>query len=147
MDNLTWINNLSEAKVLAKLAEQKLHVFTQTTGKAPFDMILVSKKNLFRISVKGTWIKKQKTTNSYTIQLRRIRSNKKKNIIYNFDNSECDILAIYIKDLDKVCFIPSLLIKTKGQIALREEKSRFSTSNWIISEWEDISKTLKYLED
>ncbi len=147
MDNSTWMNNLSEAKVLAKFAENRMHVFTQTTGKAPVDMILLEKNNLYKISVKSTGSLKNKDTTSYLIELRRIRTNKHKNVIYNFDNKVCDILAVYINELDKICFIPANLIKTKGQIALREEKSKFSSSNWIISEWEDINKTLKILED
>ena len=145
MDMLTWINSLSEAKVLAKLAEQKLHTFTQTTGKAPFDIVLLYKQKLFRISVKGTWIKKN-SNHAYTIQLKRVRHNKKVNIIYPFDSNECDILAVYICDIDKVCFMPAKLVG-KNAINIRETNSNFSQTNWIVSEWEDVNKSLQYLED
>ena len=76
------------------------------------------KNKIIRVSVKGT-LTKRGNSGSYQIQISRVRSNKKTNKIYKFNNEECDVLAIYIYEIDTVCFLDSSKIKTTRSINLR----------------------------
>ena len=119
MDDKTWVGSLAEIKVIAALTMDKFHVFSQITGKAPYDLIAVKNNKIIRISVKGTICRINKRAYSYSIQIGRVRSNKNKNIVYKFNNMECDVLAVYIQEIDVVCFIPSNEIKSGRGLTLK----------------------------
>lgn len=142
MDDKTWIGGLSELKVMTELSKQKFYVFNQISGKAPFDLIAYKGNKLFRISVKGSYRSAIKG-DRYEIQIGRVRSNKNKNIVYKFNHNECDIVAVYIHEIDKVCFINSMDIKNGRIITLRESISKYSNSSnlnkaFIIDELKEI---------
>lgn len=126
MDNKTYLGAIGEAKVIAKLTEKKFHVFSQVTGKAPFDLIACNENKVYRISVKT--IEKQNKNGSYTVQLKSVRSNRTENKIVNFDNSSCDILAVYIVETDEVILLDAssitaksgLVVKRKGSLTVRQ---------------------------
>lgn len=135
MDDKTWIGGLAELKVMSELAKQRFHVFFQMSGKAPFDLIAYKNNNIVKISVKGSYRKIKTTTNSYEIQIGRVRSNKNKNVIYKFNPYECDIVAVYVNDIDKVFFVKSSDIKNGRVISLREKRSvHGKDSSFIMSE-------------
>lgn len=104
MDNKTYISQLSELKVMSGLASQGYHIFNQSSGKAPFDIIAYKDGLCKRVSVKATDSEPNKV-GKYQIQLRRIRSNKTSNKIYKIEENEFDILAIYILKEDKVIYV------------------------------------------
>lgn len=124
MDDRTYLGSLAEAKVIATLTEQKWFVFNQTSGKAPFDVVAYRDGILKRISIKGTSNKDE--YDSYLVQIGRVRSNKTSNTVHKFDSNECDVVAIYIKPLDKVCFISAQDITSGRAISLREVASTSS---------------------
>lgn len=134
MDIRTWIGTLSEQKVLTKLVEKQLHVFSQTSGKAPFDLIVLYKEKLLRISVKGTQTR-SKSSDHWVVQLRSIRSNRKVNTIHLYERESCDILAVYIEPIDKVCFFLSKDISQTSAITLNEERIKEATLEKILESW------------
>jgi hypothetical protein len=139
MDNKTKLGSLSELKVAARLTELDYHVFTQTSGKAPFDLIAYKDGVIFRISVKGTSVIDK--YGSYVVQIGSVRSNKTANNIVKFDFSTCDILAIYIQSNDKVCFIKSDRINAGRAICIRDIASKYAGKNkesWVISELQNF---------
>lgn len=119
MDNKTYLGAIGEAKVIAKLTEDKFHVFTQVTGKAPFDLVAVKDKMVYRISVKT--IEKKNRDGSYSVQLKSVRSNRTENKIINFDNTSCDILAVYIVELDEVIFRDANTITAKTALVIKRK--------------------------
>lgn len=138
MDQKTKLGSLAELAVSKRLTELDYHIFTQTSGKAPFDLIAYKDGEIFRISVKGTnTIDKY---GSHVVQIGSVRSNRTRNKVIKFSSSICDVLAIYIKPLDKVCFIKSDKISAGRAICLREVPSKMGAKNkgWIISELEMI---------
>jgi hypothetical protein len=135
MDDTSWIGGLAEVRVMAELTRQRFHVFNQVTGKAPFDLVAVKGGKLLKISVKGTFRKKSIKTSSYEIQIGRIRSNKSKNNVYKFNKYECDYLAVYINDIDKVCFIKSNKINSGRVITVRDSRSVYGKkTSFLISD-------------
>lgn len=117
MDNKTYLGAIGEAKVIAKLTEDKFHVFTQVTGKAPFDLVACKDSKIYRVSVKT--IEKKNKDGSYTVQLKSVRSNRTENRIINFDNTSCDILAVYIVETDEVIFKQASDIKAKSGLVIK----------------------------
>lgn len=120
MDDKTFAGSLAETKVMMRLTEFKYHVFNQISGKAPFDLVAYKDGMLYRISVKSNGGYGNKS--SYYVQLRRIRSNKTKNVIHMYDNSSCDYVAVYLSEVDKVCFFKSDDIKSKNILNIRKDE-------------------------
>ena len=124
MDNKTYLGSLGEAKVISKLTEEKFHIFSQITGKAPFDLIAVKENLLFRVSVKS--VEKSDKYNNYVVQLKSVRSNRHTNKIINFDNTSCDLLCVYIVDLDKVVILDAKQITAKSALSLGKKENIIS---------------------
>lgn len=125
MDNKTYLGSLGEAKVISKLTEEKFHIFSQITGKAPFDLIAVKENLLFRVSVKS--IEKSDKYNNYIVQLKSVRSNRHTNKIINFDNTSCDLLCVYVVDLDKVIILDAKQITAKSALSLGKKDNIISS--------------------
>ena len=119
MDNKTYLGAIGEAKVIAKLTEDHYHVFNQVTGKAPFDLITYKDGRLARVSVKT--IEKKNEYGTYTVQLKSVRPNRTGNTIVNFDNSSCDLLAVYILENDEVILLDSASIKAKSSLVVKRK--------------------------
>jgi len=115
MDEKTQISQLSELKVMTDLANQGYHIFNQVSGKAPFDIVISKGTELKRVSIKSNSQKPNKL-GKYQIQLRRIRSNKTKNKIYKIEDNEFDILAIYIKEEDRIVYLSINEVKGRSTI-------------------------------
>lgn len=118
MDNKTYLGTLSEIKVMCRLVEEGYDVFNQIAGKSPIDMIALKNGELKRVSVKSTQ-SKNSNSNNWCVQLKTVRSNKTKNTITNFDNTSCEILAIYIEPEDRVILYNAKDILTKTILIIK----------------------------
>lgn len=129
MDHKTWLGNLAEAKVIAALIEQGFDVFRSLSGKASVDLIALKDGQMLRVEVKGT--AQETVRGAHVIRIASTRSNRTRNLVRPFDASSSDILAVYIRALDTVCFISSALLHGRSYVNLREHPNR--TSNGLIS--------------
>lgn len=120
MDNKTYYSSLGESKVIYELTKKGYHIFNQVSGKAPFDIVIYKEGVLKRISIKSC-AKKPNTVGNYSIEVGRVRSNKTSNKIYKFSKDECDILAVYIVDLDEVIYLDSEYAHDKRQININRK--------------------------
>lgn len=75
--------SIGEAKAIAYFLSAGYDVFVQFPGKSPFDLVVHRKGNLYRVSVKSTSVDKV-----------NLRQHTRKGV-KTFDNTSCDILAIY----------------------------------------------------
>lgn len=138
MDDKTWMSAVSEAKVSADLAFNRFDVFNQETGKAPFDKVVHKDGKILRISVKSVLSSKDGV---HYVQLRSIRHNKTKNKIIHFDPESCDYVAVYLFELDKVCYLPSSEIGDRAEVNLRTEPTKFIAKDkrqWLIDDYLNI---------
>ena len=127
---------LGEAKVIAKLIEKGFSVFTQFSGKEEFDIVACKEKKLYRIQVKC--VKESQENGTFAVTLTSVYKLATGNVLRRFDKSKCDILAIYIRELDKVCFIKVEDIQGGTGIILRKELNQYTRAKgrhyWIIDD-------------
>ena len=119
MDDKTYYGSLAEAKVIAELTKQRFYVFNQVSGKAPIDLIALKGNETLRISVKSTTVRAP--SGAFAVQIGRVRSNKKSNFVYKFDPTTCEYVAIYLVELDKICFVKSSEIQTSRYFSIKED--------------------------
>lgn len=117
MDDKTYLGALGEARVIAELTRNRFHVFSQVSGKAPFDLVAYKDNQLYRISVKAVGKKDEKGV--YNIQPKTVRPNRTCNKITNFDNTSCDLLAIYLQEDDEVVIFKSSEVVVKSAMTIR----------------------------
>ncbi len=142
MDKRTWIGTLAECKVLAKLVEKQLHVFSQTSGKAPFDLVVLVNGQLLRVSVKGTQTKNN--FGNWEVQLRSIRSNRTQNTVHLYENNSCDILAVYVEPIDQVYFFLSKEITQSTALTITPDRISKATLDFVLESWQNgIAPALK----
>ena len=111
MDKKTYMSSVSEAKIVTDLTVRDFDIFTQSSGKSPFDLIAHKDGKILRVQVKSCGKKDKK--GRFNVQLKSVRHNKTENKIIKFDPNSCDLLAIYLFDADKICYfdpkkLPSL---------------------------------------
>ena len=104
MDKKTKLGSIAESRVLTELLKCEFSVFVQFSGKEPFDLAAYRDGIFVRIQVKSTTVRSLKG-DSFIVQLKSVRHNRTKNTIKRFDSSLCDVLAVYVDELDRVCFI------------------------------------------
>ncbi len=118
MNNL---GTIGEAKVLTYFVERGYNVFTQFDGKAPFDLVIYKEGTLKRVSVKSTaYCNLARTPKCWTVELKSTRLNRTKTVIRKFDNSTCDLLAVYIQPEDRVEVFDSKDIKATCALTIRK---------------------------
>lgn len=127
MDDKTYYSTKAETRVIYELTKAKYHVFSQVSGKAPFDLVAYRDNVLLRVSVKSV-VQKDKH-GSFVVQLKTVRSNKTENKITTFDNTSCDLLAVYLDETDQVCWLPTGKVKATSAITLATTGKKSSSSN------------------
>jgi len=120
---------LGESRVISELIKCKYEVFTQFSGKAPFDMVAYKDSTLYRVEVKSTRTRTKYDT-GWEVQLKRSRPNRSSNIIHKFDNTSCDILAIYIEPLDEVLLIQSVEVTTTCSLSILDNDLEGPSEGW-----------------
>lgn len=114
------LGDLAESKVIARLVELGFEVFVPLFCHSSIDLIAIKGKKQFKISVKGSSTKRGETFLTY---IRSIRTNNTQTKIVKFSSTHCDILAVYIRQLDVVCFLPAAEISESYMIGLRTSPS------------------------
>lgn len=119
MDVHTWGSTLAEMKVATVLTEQGYEVFNQISGKSPFDFVAHKDGSLLKVEVKSTMTKASKY-GSWEIAIKRTRSNRTSSTTHHFNGDLYDILAIYIHEIDRVCFFNSKLVTNQSSITINK---------------------------
>lgn len=101
---------LGEAAAIKHFIQNGYEIFTQFSGKAPFDFVAYLDNELYRVSVKSTTVRSP--SGRWVVQIRRKRHNRTGNMSFAFDNTSCDLVAVYIVPEDRVIIIDSTMIKT-----------------------------------
>lgn len=118
--------SLGEIAVAKELIKQGYEVYSGITDNTKYDLLAILDGQIYRVEVKSTK-QPEKRSGAYKIELKRTRSNKKKNTIYLFDNTEVDILGVYLEDIDRVMLFEARAIKAKSALTIRTEDESRST--------------------
>lgn len=103
---------LAEAKVISYLIENEYEVYVPFSNNSKYDVIAIKDGVVKKISVKFTSVKKNSET--WEIEMRQIfRGNGKINI-NKFDNTQYDLVAVYIGPKDKVVLVDATKAKKRG---------------------------------
>lgn len=116
MDKKTYMSSVSEAKIVADLTVQDYDIFTQSSGKSPFDLIAHKDGKILRVQVKSCGRKDSR--GRFNVQLKSVRHNKTENKIIKFDPNSCDLLAIYLFEVDKICYLDPKNLKSLNEIRI-----------------------------
>lgn len=93
--------SLGEAKALAYLVENGYDVFTQFSGKAPFDFVAGKDGKLYRVEAKATT--RRSNSGKWIVTISRTCMVKNKHARRrHFDKNQCDMLLVYIIPLDEI---------------------------------------------
>ena len=104
------LGELGEAKAICKFLADGYSIFTQFSGKCPYDIIIEKEGLLKRVEVKATKTL-SRSGKLWIFQLKSVRPNRKKNNIINFDGSLYDFVAFYIEPEDRLLVFKGSEIK------------------------------------
>jgi hypothetical protein len=105
-----------------KLTQIGYNIALPILDNQEYDLIAGYEGLLYKVEVKSSSVKA--LSGNWTVQIKKVRSNKSVNAITNFDNSLVDYLFVYTMDGD-CYFIPSECIDTKTTITIPGKYSSY----------------------
>ncbi len=111
------LGELGEAKAICKFISDGYSIFTQFSGKCPYDIIIEKNSELKRVEVKATQTL-SRSGKLWVFQLKKVRSNRSNNNITNFDGSLYDFVAFYIEPEDRLLVFKGNEIKEKASYGI-----------------------------
>ena len=97
-----------------KLTQSGYNISIPILDNQEYDLIAEFDTLLYKVEVKSTSVK---NNNSWSVQIKKVRSNRTSNNISNFDNKLVDYLFVYTLEGD-CYFIPSEDIDTTCQLTV-----------------------------
>lgn len=95
MDNKTYATNVGETLAKLYFETKGFFVYTNSSGKSEFDLVLSKDKELFTVEVKTVSSIQESTKGEYfEVQLKTVRSNKTENTIKHFNKTGLDYLVV-----------------------------------------------------
>lgn len=125
---------------MAVLLQHGYQVFVQFGGKCVIDLVAWKDGKTFTISVKSVACPLSRY-GAYAAQLRRIRGVRGKIKVHPFDPKSCDVLAVYIHEIDKVCFVKASDVTSASAVAFRMSASSFSSAR-LVQDFCDPAKVM-----
>ena len=110
--------SLGEVSVMKEFIRNGFEVYLPLTDNTKYDMLVHKDGVISRVECKSTDTLPNKN-GEYIVQIKRVRSNKTRNVVYHFDNSEVEFLAIYISHVDSVKILVASEILVKSEIRIK----------------------------
>ena len=123
MDDKTRAHILGESIAKLYFELEGYFVYTNSSGKAEFDLIISKEGKCFTVEVKTVSSLKTSSLGDYfEVQLKSVRANKTENVIHKFDNTNIDFLAV-VNVLDNTIFVKEAkLVEAKGALRIYNNK-------------------------
>ena len=93
------VGSLGEISVQKEFILSGYEVYSPVTDNTKYDLIASKDGKVYTVEVKST---NRKVGGFYRVQIKKVRSNKTRNVVTRFDNTQVDLLAIYIEPEDRV---------------------------------------------
>ena len=123
MDNKTNSHIVGESLAKLYFELQGYFVYTNSSGKAEFDLVLSKDGLLYSAEVKTVSVEKTSIKGTYfDVQLKSVRSNTTENTIHNFDNSFIDYLCIVNITNNTILVLEASGIKVHGSIRIYSDR-------------------------
>lgn len=114
------IGSLGKAKVVTRLIELGYDVFLEFDGKSPFDLVIHKNDVLERVEVKYTGTRNKANT-GWKVQLKKVRPNRTRNKIINFDKTKLEKLVVFIEPLNLVVLFESKDINVTCELCILDK--------------------------
>ena len=123
MDNKTNSHIVGESLAKLYFELQGYFVYTNSSGKAEFDLVLSKDGLLYSAEVKTVSVEKTSIKGTYfDVQLKSVRSNTTENTIHYFDNSFIDYLCIVNITNNTILVLEASGIKVHGSIRIYSDR-------------------------
>ena len=93
------VGSLGEISVQKEFILSGYEVYSPVTDNTKYDLIVSKSGKVYTVEVKST---NRKVGDFYRVQIKKVRSNKTRNVVTRFDNTQVDLLAVYIEPEDVV---------------------------------------------
>ena len=103
---------LAEAKVIAYLIENGYEVYMPFSDNSKYDVVAIKNGVVKRISTKFTSVRKQ--SGSWVVEMRQIYRGKDIINIDKFDNTQYDLIAVYLGPIDRVILVEASKATARG---------------------------------
>lgn len=140
MIDVNYVKMLGETAVLHDLTKRQYIVYKSINDTNGVDFIVDTGK-LLKVQVKA--ISTPNKYGAYAVKLIKIRTNRTQNRVVPYKKGEIDIMAIYLVDINKICYFKFDDICNIQEISLRESSSKFANvkrPSRLISEYKDFPK-------
>lgn len=107
--------SIGMSAAIYKLTQLGYRVAIPLVDNQEYDLIVDIEKTLCKVEVKSTSVKS--VSNSWAVQIKKVRSNRTTNVISGFDSSLVDFMFVYTTEGD-CFFIPAEDIDTKNQLTV-----------------------------
>ena len=107
--------NLGEIAVAKEFAKCGFEIYSPIGDNASHDLLVSKGDKIYCVEVKST---ASKSGAGYAVQVKKVRANRTKNRIINFDNDKTDILAVYIIPKDQVIFFKAKDVEVKSALTV-----------------------------
>lgn len=103
---------LAEAKVIAYLIENGYEVYVPFSDNSKYDVMAIKDGLIKKVSIKFTSVKRY--SGSWAVEMRQISRRNNRINIDKFDNTQFDIVAVYIGSKDKIVLVDAIKVKTRS---------------------------------
>ncbi len=97
---------------------------------ARYDLVIDNGKKLIRAQVKYA---NSKPTNAEGAVVVKLEYQNRKKKTYTYQNSEVDVLIVYIPEIDKLCLFPSRVFVGKRKLSIRISKAKNNQKQRVIA--------------
>lgn len=123
MDDKTMAHVLGETIAKLYFELKGYFVYTNSSGKAEFDLVISKDRELYSVEVKTVSALKTSTKGDYfEVQLKSVRSNKTENTIHNFSNIGLDYLVVVDTATRRIAVFNALEIEAKSTMRIYDDK-------------------------
>ncbi|MDM8544360.1 group I intron-associated PD-(D/E)XK endonuclease [Desulfococcaceae bacterium HSG9] len=115
--------DIAEQAVILKTLKKGWDVSVPIGDRLPYDLVLDVEGTLLKIQVKSAWFDSIKQ--NYVVDNRRTKTNRRKMVREEYDDSDFDFAILYIENLNVYYIMPSDVFRSYGsEIHLVETDKR-----------------------
>jgi hypothetical protein len=115
--------DIAESAVITELLKRGFRVLKPVGDRLPYDLAIDLNGKLIRIQVKSAWFSSK--TNSYGVDVRRTKTNRRRMLRDRYDNGDFDFAILYIDSLHVFYVMPIDIFSCySSTVTLIEENKR-----------------------
>lgn len=110
------VGALGESAVYHDLVKRGYFIYFTMAEGAPFDFVSYKENEGFKVIEVKTTQRRNKQNTGWIVKIKRSKLNREE----DFDNTEIDVLAVYLAKLDKILYLDAKKVTQKTQIVVSD---------------------------